>query len=522
MGKNLIFINASIMTLTSLFLRTTGIMYRSFLSDHVGTEGMGLHTLTLSVFTFAVTFSTAGINTAVTRLISEQIGRNAHLSPIPIMRKAFTYAVTVSLAVASLLFLCADFLAESILSDPRASILLKLLTPSLPFMAVSACIKGYFFALRQAAKPAVSDVIEQFAEMGVFALTIGFLAPYGTTFACTAIVIGTTLSEIASCAYLLFFYFRHRRKKNCKNPAFISDFTSKTPITALLKIAVPVAFSSGIGAGLRTVENILIPDGLRKNGISHERALSLYGMVRGMAIPVLFFPYAFLSAFSSLLIPELSEANVTGNQKRIRYISSRVIQLTTLLSILVTGIFLIFPEELGLLLYQSKEIGNIIRILAPLTVLMYADAIVDGMLKGLNLQVHVLRYNIFDSLIRIVLIAWLVPRYGFSGFMIVMYVSNIFNPVISIWKLLRTVKIRLDISNLLLKPILAVTCASLIVRCLVIVGGTDFFAAPFGLTIAIAALCFCYFILLLFMDCIKEDDILWAVQIFRQPRKERV
>ena len=152
MGKNLIFINASIMTLTSLFLRTTGIMYRSFLSDHVGTEGMGLHTLTLSVFTFAVTFSTAGINTAVTRLISEQIGRNAHLSPIPIMRKAFTYAVTVSLAVASLLFLCADFLAESILSDPRASILLKLLTPSLPFMAVSACIKGYFFALRQAAK----------------------------------------------------------------------------------------------------------------------------------------------------------------------------------------------------------------------------------------------------------------------------------------------------------------------------------------------------------------------------------
>ena len=509
-------INAAIMTATSLFLRTTGIMYRVFVSERVTAEGMGLHTLTLSVFTFAVTFSTAGINTAVTRLLSEQLGNQKYRSPTPIMRHAFTYALTVSCTVAVLLFLFSDLLSNTILKDARAGLLLKILAPSLPFMAISACIKGYFFACRQASRPAVSDIIEQFTEMGIFALSVGILIPYGIAYACVAIVIGTTISEVASCLYLVILYIRHIRQNHVQIP----KKTDTISIYPMLKIAVPVAFSSGIGAGLRTLENILIPEGLRQSGESHDRALSLYGMVRGMVIPVIFFPAAFLSAFSSLLIPELSEAKAVGNTRHIRYITTRVVQLTTLLSVLVTGIFIIFSKEIGLLVYQSTEIGTVILILAPLTALMYADTIVDGMLKGLDLQFNVLWYNIIDSAIRIVLIAVLVPRLGFVGFMIVMYVSNIFNPVLSIRKLLQVTDTHLDVSIMVFKPILAVTASSLIVRCLANVGGDAFYLTPIGLTVGIASVCFCYFVLILCFGCLSEDDILWMAQMIKKPKKE--
>ena len=510
MKKNLLFINAAVMTLTSLFLRTTGIMYRAFLSEQVTSEGMGLHTLTFSVFTFGMVFSTAGINTAVTRMISEQIGRHLPSTITAIMRKAFAYALTVSIFAAAILFSFADFLAKIILADMRTALLLKLIAPSLPFMAVSACIKGYFLAIRKASKSAVSDVIEQFTEIGVFVLTVKLFAPYGIEYACAAIMLGVTLSEAASCLYLVLCYLKSRHAAYTveRRPESHNNYLRK-----LLRIAVPVAISSSLGAGLRTVENIMIPGGLRKSGMAHDRALSLYGMVRGMAIPVMFFPAAFLSAFSSLLIPELSGAKAAGNEVRIRYIVSRVLQLTVLLSSLVTGVFMVFSNEIGLKVYNSTDVGKITWILAPLTVLMYADAIVDGMLKGLDLQINVLWYNIIDSTIRIVLIALLVPTYGFSGFMIVMYVSNIFNPVVSIRKLIQTAKVKLDKYNLLFKPILAASAAGMIVQSIVLSSETTFFSTTLGLTIGILFMSCLYFLLLMFMKCLTEEDIFWIYHI---------
>ncbi len=507
MKKNMFLFNGLIMTLTSLFLRTAGIMYRVYVSDKVSAEGMGLHTLTLSVFTFAVTFATAGINTAVTRLVAQKLGRgNNDFNSI--MRRAFSYACTVSVLAAITLYIFANFLSIRILSDIRAAILLKILAPSLPLMAISACIKGYFFAQRKASTPAFSEVVEQFTEMAVFALLIDKFAPRGIEYACIAIVIGTTISEFASCLYLVARYFHHRQRTTI--------YTNESQV-GLLRIAVPVALSSSLGSGLRTIENILIPSALRKFGSSHDAALSLYGMVRGMAIPILFFPAAFLSAFSSLMIPELSEALATKSEVRIRYLTARVIQLTLLLSILVTGIFLVFSNELGLVIYQSAEIGRIIQILAPLVVLMYADTIVDGMLKGLDLQVHVLWYNIIDSVIRIFLIWFLIPKCGFWGFMTVMYVSNIINPVLSIKKLLNVTKLKISIWGVVIKPILCICGAGFVVYCLSVVGGV-FCMTPVGLTVGILSMTFVYFVLLLSFGALTQEDILWLWSLIRLNR----
>ncbi len=508
MKKNALLYNGLVMTLTSLFLRTSGIMYRVFVSEKIGAEGMGLHTLSLSVFTFAVTFATAGINTAVTRLVAQKMGSGESSSHV--MRRAFTYALTVSMIALIIMFFSADFFSEHILSDLRAARILKFLAPALPLMAVSACIKGFFFAKRKASIPAFSDIVEQFTEMGIFALIVDKFAPLGTEYACIAIVLSTTVSEVFSCLYLGICYAKHRKSEIKRQ---------ENASVGLLRIAVPVALSASLNSGLRTVENILIPSGLRKFGSSNESALSLYGMVRGMAIPILFFPAAFLSAFSALMIPELSEALASRSQRRIRYLTARAIQFTLLLSILVTGVFLVFSNELGILIYESAEIGRIIQILAPLVVLMYADTIVDGMLKGLDLQVNVLWYNIVDSVIRIILIYFLIPRCGFWGFMAVMYVSNITNPVLSISKLLRVTKQKLDISTFVVKPIVAICASGVVVYCLSVVGGT-FCMTPLGLTVGIALMCFVYFVLLLAFESLTQEDILWLYSLIRPKRSD--
>ena len=73
MNKRVFFKNTAIMTVTSLLLRLFGILFRVFISNQVGAEGMGLYQLVFSVYVLGATFANSGIITAVTRLAAERL-----------------------------------------------------------------------------------------------------------------------------------------------------------------------------------------------------------------------------------------------------------------------------------------------------------------------------------------------------------------------------------------------------------------------------------------------------------------
>ena len=99
--------------------------------------------------------------------------------------------------------------------------------------------------------------------------------------------------------------------------------------------------------------------------------------------------------------------------------------ITLVLSFLAGGLFTQFAKEIGLVLYQSEEIGFYLSILGPLMPFMYMESMVDGILKGLGEQLSSFRYTALDSVVRIALIYLLLPRFGMQGFLFVMLVSNL-------------------------------------------------------------------------------------------------
>ena len=60
MTKKTFFFQGALLTLISLFLRVANMGYRSYLSQKVGPEGMGLYQLIFSIFLLTVTLSTSG------------------------------------------------------------------------------------------------------------------------------------------------------------------------------------------------------------------------------------------------------------------------------------------------------------------------------------------------------------------------------------------------------------------------------------------------------------------------------
>lgn len=435
MKKRVFYLNAIVLTAGSVLLRMSNIWFRVQICGKVGAAGMGLYQLIFSVLILGVTLCTAGVGLAVTRIVAE--GRGTRDS----IRRCLVFALTLSFAASAALFFCADFISVKFIGDPSAAIPLKLLTPGLPFIAVCSCLKGYFFAIRNTIVPVCGEVLEQFVAIGVSLILLERLSN-----PLNALMFASTIGEVSSCVYIVVLYLVFIRKRNFTNKKVNGVFQS------ILHIAAPVLCGSFLRSLLSSTENILIPRGLRKNGANETGALAQYGMMMGMVMPILFFPSAFLSALSMLLIPELAEANAGGQKAVIQKTAARTFRFTLLFSFLVASILIVFAGDLGMAFYGSAEVGNILRVMAPIVPLMYLDSVVDGMLKGLDQQLYSLKYNFSDSIMRVILIAVLIPFFGIKAYIVILFMSEIYNASLSINRLLKVTTVEVDIVGWILTP----------------------------------------------------------------------
>ena len=82
-------INAVILTATSLLMRTIGVSFSVYISNKIGAAGVGLFQLIMSVYTFAITLASSGINLAATRLVSEELANGAEAGAKKAMKDVY-------------------------------------------------------------------------------------------------------------------------------------------------------------------------------------------------------------------------------------------------------------------------------------------------------------------------------------------------------------------------------------------------------------------------------------------------
>ncbi|MBE6806899.1 MAG: polysaccharide biosynthesis protein [Ruminococcaceae bacterium] len=449
MNKRVFYKNTAVMTGCSLVLRLMGIVFRIFISNRVGAEGMGLYQLVFSVYVLGTTFATSGIITAVTRLAAEHLAKGNPGAVIRLMRLCAFCCLLVGGVSALLLFGGAPYIGR-LLGDSRAVPAIAYSGIALPFIGISSCLKGYFLAKRQAWPPCLAQMLEQAVRIGSILWMLNEFWDGSLAGACLIIVLGDALSETVACIYLLCAY-RHQRRYTLPQ-----DRQPGAPLLRpMLHIALPLTAGRYLSTALRTVENFLVPARLTRYTRSETASLAQFGAVKGMALPLIFFPSALLMTVSGLLIPELSDAYALGHRRQVTRLVELSLQITLLGAILVGGLFTVLGKPLGVLLYNDPLAGTLLQVLGPLTPVMYLDSVVTGMLKGLGQQVHSLWFSVTDSVVRILLIVVLLPHYGLAGFLFVMVVSNLLTGSLSTARLLTVSGAGMQWSRWILRPLLA-------------------------------------------------------------------
>jgi stage V sporulation protein B len=454
------FANGIMLAAVGILIRSVSILFNSFITRSVGAEGIGLFTLIMNVYAFAVTFATSGISLTVTRLVSSAIGRGEGCEVRSIMNSAIKYTLIFSGAATLTLFFGAPYFAGRVINDLRCTASFRVLALSLIPLALSSVFSGYFVGVKRVTRNATVQVLAQVFKISITAGLLSFISSLGVEGAIIALCVSITLTEMLVFAVAYIEFLVDKRRTLSGNGGKSSHFHSVS------SMALPLAVSAYIRSALLTLEHILIPMRLRAGGHTHSEALSAYGVLHGMALPLILYPMSPLSSFAGLVVPEFSESMAREERDRMERIASESINTTLAYSIAATVLVFIFSEGIGYAVYGSYEAGRYIALIAPVIPIMYLDHVTDSILKGIGEHVYSMWVNISDSALSILLVWLLISRLGISGYAIVIVVMEGYNFLLSVIRLYSKIRFRIMPLRYVFIPFLSATLSAVLSRAL--------------------------------------------------------
>ncbi len=422
-----IFYNALMLTGVNLLLRLVSTSFQVFISGRIGAEGVGLLQLVMSVASMSMTAGIAGVRTATMYLTAEELGKKRPQSVIWVLSGCVLYSLLFSLTVGALVYAFAPQIAFFWIGNARAVGAIRLFAVFLPVSCLSGVMVGYFTAAGRISMLAAVEVAEQLCSMAVTAMALVFWAGKDTGRACQAVVLGGCMGSCLTLCSLVVLRLLERAKTGPRIPV----------ARRLTSVALPLAVADDLKVGITTTENLMVPKRLALHS-DPQTALAQFGTVCGMVFPVLMFPAAILYGLADLLIPEMARCSAAGSWVRIRYLARRTLRLALFYGIACGGVMFLLAEFLGMALYQSSAAGEYLGWFSLLIPMLYSDAVIDAMNKGLGKQQICVRFNILTSVMDVLGLYFLLPRLGMKGYFISFLVSHGVNVVLSLGLLLKT------------------------------------------------------------------------------------
>ena len=424
--------------ISSLVLQLIRLSFNVYVSNKISTETLGVFQLIMATYYFGITLASSGINTSCMRVVSEELAFGNFAG----VKKASKSCIKISfiLAIISSFLFCINSknIVNLCFKGKIETNIVYLICLALPLISVSSAITGYFMAVRRIYKTVIGSFFEQGSKVLSIVLLFKF---FGTNNSiqnmCFALILGDVISEIVCFVYLIIIYFFDLRLHFSTSFKYSS---SRGFVYRICRILFPVSATSCIKSGISTIKQLTIPSCLQKSGQNSSNALSKYGIISGMAMPIVMFPATFFIAVAGLLIPEFSRYYVKNDYKKIRIYSDKLLIGTFSFSILLSIIFYIFADNLGIAIYHNQIVGVYIKLFSLLIPFMYVDIIIDNILKGLDAQSYVVIINIIDLIVSTAFIVIFVPIFGVKGYIVSIFISEILNLSLSLKKLLKLEK----------------------------------------------------------------------------------
>ncbi len=447
--NNPLITGAIILTATGFASRFIGFFYRIFLSRIFGAEGMGLYQLTAPVLALSFSVTVSGMQTAISKFVASETSTHDYRSSLRTLCTGFGIAMLLSMGCTAYIYLFSDSIAANLLFEPRTAPLLRIIALSIPMTTVHSCINGYFYGVRKTSVPALAQLVEQLIRVGSVYSIFTYYASKGFKPTIAFAVIGLIIGEAGSMLFCLAAIYRRfytlPRPNNlmhrAKRPASYGiSHAIRREASRLLSLAFPLSLNRTLINLLQSVEAIYIPQRLQRYGYDNAKALGVYGVLTGMALPLILFPSAITNSVSVLLLPIVSEADSSGNHAAVRKAVRKSIQYCLFLGFLCTGAFLLFGRWAGQTLYNSALAGSFILTLSFICPFMYVASTLNSILNGLGKTTATFLFSIASLGLRLLFVFWLIPVLGIQGYLYGLLASQLLQTLLCVFAVRKYLK----------------------------------------------------------------------------------
>ncbi len=437
-------IGTMILTITGFVTRIIGFYYRIYLTRLFGEEGMGIYQLLNPVLSLSFSLTAAGYQTAISKFVAEHTAGNRRSMFRP-MLVGLSISLPLSLLCNGIVFFWAEFIGNNLLLEPRTVSMLRILSFSIPLSAVHSCINGYFYGIKKAAVPASTQLLEQISRVGCVYGVSAYALSKGQLPTINVAVLGLTFGELVSMLVsLIIIYFTYVKKHTLSQRSDAKSGYRKQPFLpvyrSILGMALPLTANRIVLNLLQSVESVSIPTRLKLYGYDTSTALSVYGVLTGMALPLIFFPNALTGSIAVLLLPVISEKNALGNTDAMKSTIYRTLKYCGALGLFCMCVFSLAGRLIGSLLFHSELAGHFITTLGFICPFIYMDTTLSSILQGLGKAGNVFIMNVISLFVRLVFVFFTIPCFGITGYLWGMLTSQLLQSILylsCLWRFLR-------------------------------------------------------------------------------------
>lgn len=417
---------ALILTLAGFLSKCIGFLFRIYLSRTFGAENVGIYQLVAPVMAIAYAISVSGIQTAISKLTATLVAdkKKSFQDSYMVLAIGLFLSLSLSILIACFVYRNAAYLASHYLKEARTAPLLCILSFSFPASAIHSCINGYCLGLKKASFPAVSQLIEQCIRVVSIMILCHYSARIHIAYAVAGVVIGESFSAVIS----IFYFIHHMQKKRL-------CLSNQHYLIPILQLSFPLTLSRIIQNILQSMEAVAIPEKLQAYGHSTQTALSHYGVLTGMALPLILFPTALTHSLSVMLLPAISEAQALDRKETISRYLIRSIQGCLLLGAAFTAMFFLGSSLISTILFRVPLAGTYIRTLSFICPFLYINSTLTGIMHGLGRTFSIFLYSTICLAIRLPVIFFLVPRFGMQAYLIVLLASQLLLTILQVTNL---------------------------------------------------------------------------------------
>ncbi len=350
-----------VLTLANILVKAVGLVSKIVLNRVVGSVGAGYYSSAYEIYAYLYVLSTSGLPVALSIMVSKSRAKGRFKEAKRIFDVAFIVLLIIGGIFSTLMIAFANQIANFIGAELTTLCIISI-APTMLFICLSSCMRGYFQGYQLMKPTAISQLIEAIAKVGIgviFALwakSKGY--PDYTVAAFT--ILGVTVGVLLGMIYLYIKKMLFKEKscnfehleletKECK--------TTKQILKELFVIAIPITLSSSVLSLTTIIDTIMLQNRLLAYGMSEMSVRIYYGDYTSLVISMFNMPTILFYPIANALVPLISATREKGDKQKneaIRALSLRIITLIAVPCAVGLGVFS-YPI-LNLLMFKQDSV----------------------------------------------------------------------------------------------------------------------------------------------------------------------